>query len=120
VGFLKVLDERTLAFADFRGNKQYITVGTLVENDKAFIFWCGLYFKHGEDLVELNHIIPTSQGRKDTSTNLQLLHGHCHDIKTTKDGSVKGTPDKSHTAEEPCEGNLARTVLKPSQRGRPR
>src|ERR671919_661434 len=29
VGFLKVLDERTLAFADFRGNKQYITVGTL-------------------------------------------------------------------------------------------
>ena len=38
VGFLKVLDERTLAFADFRGNKQYITVGTLAENDKAFIF----------------------------------------------------------------------------------
>ena len=37
-GFLKVLGERTLAFADFRGNKQYITVGTLAENDKAFIF----------------------------------------------------------------------------------
>jgi hypothetical protein len=37
-GFLKVLDDRTLAFADFRGNKQYITVGTLAENDKAFIF----------------------------------------------------------------------------------
>ena len=37
-GFLKMLDERTLAFADFRGNKQYITVGTLSENDKAFIF----------------------------------------------------------------------------------
>jgi hypothetical protein len=37
-GFLKVLDERTLAFADFRGNKQYITIGTLAENDKAFIF----------------------------------------------------------------------------------
>jgi predicted pyridoxine 5'-phosphate oxidase superfamily flavin-nucleotide-binding protein len=38
VGFLKVLDERTLAFADFRGNKQYITAGNLVENPKAFIF----------------------------------------------------------------------------------
>jgi len=37
-GFLKVLDERTLAFADFRGNKQYITIGTLAENDKAFLF----------------------------------------------------------------------------------
>lgn len=37
-GFLKVLDERTLAFADFSGNRQYITVGNLAENHKAFIF----------------------------------------------------------------------------------
>ena len=37
-GFLKVLDERTLAFADFRGNRQYISAGNLSENDKANIF----------------------------------------------------------------------------------
>ncbi len=37
-GFLKVLDEKTLAFADFRGNRQYITSGNLSENDKAYIF----------------------------------------------------------------------------------
>ena len=37
-GFLKVLDEKTLAFADFGGNRQYISVGNLSENDKAFIF----------------------------------------------------------------------------------
>ena len=37
-GFLKVLDERTLAFADFAGNKQYISVGNLDENDKAYLF----------------------------------------------------------------------------------
>jgi len=37
-GFLKVLDERTLAFADFTGNRQYISVGNLAENNKAFIF----------------------------------------------------------------------------------
>ncbi len=37
-GFLKVLDDRTLAFADFGGNRQYITVGNLSENPKAFIF----------------------------------------------------------------------------------
>ena len=30
-GFLKVLDERTLAFADYRGNRQYITAGNLSE-----------------------------------------------------------------------------------------
>ena len=37
-GFLKVLDERTLAFADFRGNRQYITAGNLAENPLAFLF----------------------------------------------------------------------------------
>ena len=37
-GFLKVLDDKTLAFADFSGNRQYITAGNLDENDKAYIF----------------------------------------------------------------------------------
>lgn len=37
-GFLKVRDTKTLAFADFSGNRQYITAGNLSENDKAFIF----------------------------------------------------------------------------------
>ncbi len=37
-GFLKVLDDRTLAFADYGGNRQYISVGNLSENDQAFIF----------------------------------------------------------------------------------
>ena len=37
-GFLKVLDERRLGFADYRGNRQYISVGNLDENDKAFLF----------------------------------------------------------------------------------
>lgn len=37
-GFLRVLDEHTLAFADFRGNRQYITVGNLSENPKAQLF----------------------------------------------------------------------------------
>jgi predicted pyridoxine 5'-phosphate oxidase superfamily flavin-nucleotide-binding protein len=37
-GFLKVLDDRTLAFADFGGNRQYITLGNLSENPRAFLF----------------------------------------------------------------------------------
>ncbi len=37
-GFLKVLDEHTLAFADFMGNRQYISLGNLAENNQAFIF----------------------------------------------------------------------------------
>lgn len=37
-GFLKAIDDRTLAFADFGGNRQYITLGNLSENPKAFLF----------------------------------------------------------------------------------
>lgn len=37
-GFLKVMDERTLGFADFGGNRQYITLGNISENPKAFLF----------------------------------------------------------------------------------
>ncbi|PSH64547.1 pyridoxamine 5'-phosphate oxidase family protein [Phyllobacterium sophorae] len=37
-GFLHVLDERTIAFADFAGNRQYITQGNLADNAKAYLF----------------------------------------------------------------------------------
>jgi predicted pyridoxine 5'-phosphate oxidase superfamily flavin-nucleotide-binding protein len=37
-GFLHVIDDRTLGFADFRGNRQYITLGNLSQNPKAFLF----------------------------------------------------------------------------------
>lgn len=37
-GFLRVLDRKTLAFADFRGNRQYITLGNLADNPKACLF----------------------------------------------------------------------------------
>ncbi|MBR2535691.1 MAG: pyridoxamine 5'-phosphate oxidase family protein [Hyphomicrobium sp.] len=37
-GFLHVLDEKTLAFADVSGNRQYITAGNLSENPRAYIF----------------------------------------------------------------------------------
>jgi len=37
-GFLHVLDDRTIAFADFRGNRQFISSGNLAENPKAHLF----------------------------------------------------------------------------------
>ena len=37
-GFLKAIDEHTLGFADFAGNRQYITISNLAENDRAFLF----------------------------------------------------------------------------------
>jgi predicted pyridoxine 5'-phosphate oxidase superfamily flavin-nucleotide-binding protein len=37
-GFIKVVDEKTLGFADYGGNRQYITLGNLSKNDRAYLF----------------------------------------------------------------------------------
>lgn len=37
-GFIRVLDAHTLGWADYRGNRQYVTAGNLAENDRAFLF----------------------------------------------------------------------------------
>ena len=37
-GFIKIIDEKTLGFADYRGNRQYITLANLSENDRAYLF----------------------------------------------------------------------------------
>jgi uncharacterized protein len=37
-GFIKVIDDKTPGFADYRGNRQYITFANLSENDRAFLF----------------------------------------------------------------------------------
>jgi uncharacterized protein len=37
-GFIKVLDDQTLGFADYAGNRQYITISNLSDNDRAYLF----------------------------------------------------------------------------------
>jgi len=37
-GFIKVIDDKTLGFADYRGNRQYITISNIENNDRAFLF----------------------------------------------------------------------------------
>jgi len=37
-GFIKVIDHKTLGFVDYRGNRQYLTLANLSENDRAFLF----------------------------------------------------------------------------------
>src|SRR5713226_10052173 len=37
-GFIRVLDDKTLGFADYAGNRQYITIGNLADNDRAYLF----------------------------------------------------------------------------------
>ncbi|NES83709.1 MAG: group II intron reverse transcriptase/maturase [Moorea sp. SIO2B7] len=70
---------------------------------------CGLTFRDN-DIMEIDHIIPISRGGKRRTDNLQLLHRHCHEQKTTADG----TDDKSHVREERSEAKVSRSVLKTS------
>jgi hypothetical protein len=37
-GFLRVIDDKTIGFVDFAGNRQYITAGNLTDNPQAFLF----------------------------------------------------------------------------------
>jgi RNA-directed DNA polymerase len=63
-------------------------VATLLKKQKGICPYCGLYFT-STDIIEVDHIKPTSLGGKDTYDNLQLLHKHCHDAKTATDGSIR-------------------------------
>jgi RNA-directed DNA polymerase len=62
-------------------------VATLIKKQNGICPHCGLYFT-STDIVEVDHIKPTSLSGKDTYDNLQLLHKHCHDAKTATDGSM--------------------------------
>ena len=37
-GFIRIIGPRTIGFADYKGNRQYVTTGNLAENDRAFLF----------------------------------------------------------------------------------
>ena len=56
----------------------------LLKQQKGKCTHCELTFRNG-DLMEVDHIKPTALGGKDIWKNLQLLHRHCHDHKTTAD-----------------------------------
>src|SRR5918998_1001722 len=53
-GFLRVLDERLLGYADFRGSKQYITTGNVIGNDRVSLFL--MDYAHRERLKILGHM----------------------------------------------------------------
>ena len=56
----------------------------MLKKQKGKCKWCGLHFRQG-DVLEEDHIVATALGGKNIHENLQLLHAHCHDEKTTLD-----------------------------------
>ncbi|NER95493.1 MAG: group II intron reverse transcriptase/maturase [Symploca sp. SIO1B1] len=62
-------------------------VKNLLQHQKGICPVCKQLFMP-DDLLEIDHIIPTSRGGNDRYNNLQILHKHCHDFKTARDGSL--------------------------------
>lgn len=92
-------------------------VSKLLKIQKGKCTHCGLYFKF-TDLVETDHKIPRSKGGKDEYKNLQVLHKHCHDIKTANHDLAGGMHlDKHQIIEEPDEAKASCPVLKTSRSG---
>jgi len=59
----------------------------LLKQQKGKCAHCELFFRES-DVLEVDHITPKSKGGRDEYKNLQLLHRHCHDQKTARDGSI--------------------------------
>jgi len=75
-------------------------VATLIKKQKGKCAQCNLHFRE-EDVMEIDHVIPKSRGGKDKYDNWQLLHRHCHDIKTTSDGSYGNKSDCNSVEPKP-------------------
>ena len=56
----------------------------LLKKQKGKCNHCQLTFKH-EDIIEIDHIVPLKAGGNKLKNSIQLLHKHCHDVKTKTD-----------------------------------
>jgi RNA-directed DNA polymerase len=94
-------------------------VAFLLRRQQGVCAYCGLLLTD-RDNIEVDHIYPLILGGRNDSINMQALHRHCHDQKTTSDGSQirrhrRGVHASNHVAEEPDDGKLSRPVLKTSR-----
>lgn len=61
-----------------------IRIQILLRKQKGNCCWCKTLFTY-DDILEIDHIIPETKGGSNDFSNFQLLHRHCHDIKTNFD-----------------------------------
>jgi RNA-directed DNA polymerase len=73
-------------------------VAKLLKKYKGQCPECGLMFA-ADDLIEVDHKIPKRDGGTDKFDNLQPLHRHCHDVKTTRDMAYVSNPEQGTESE---------------------
>src|SRR5919199_6715739 len=76
--------------------------------------YCQLCF-HSDDRIEIDHV--NGDRREARYSNLQALHGHCHDAKTRECGDYlpRGMRDKHQDTEERSARKRARSVVRPAK-----
>jgi predicted pyridoxine 5'-phosphate oxidase superfamily flavin-nucleotide-binding protein len=70
IGFMQVLDQQTLGFADFRGNRQYISTGNFVNNDRVALFF--MDYPNRRRLKLLGHIQQINEENSQLLSRLEL------------------------------------------------
>lgn len=73
-GFVNIIDEKTLGFADFRGNRQYISVGNLSQNDRVSLFF--MDYPNKTRLKVLGRVRPVDLMEQDIPQNLSFDSGY--------------------------------------------
>ncbi len=116
VGFLKVLDEHTLAFADFIGNKQYISMGNLAENDRVSIFlmdypnrrrikiWGRAEFIEGDQVLLERVVDPNYKG---VPQRVFLIHLEAWDVNCPQHITPRFTADEIESREQNLPSRIA-------------
>lgn len=76
VGFVKILDEKTIAMPDFRGNRQYVSVGNLTKDDRISLFF--MDYPNKTRLKILGRVALVGLDKPDIITKLQMpdYRGH--------------------------------------------
>jgi RNA-directed DNA polymerase len=92
----------------------YGTKGALLSKQQGKCRWCGLHFRE-EDHIEVDHLLPKSQGGGEELSNKCVLHRHCHDERHAQ--WPNGPYDKGSILEEPDVSKGTRPVLKTSKGG---
>jgi predicted pyridoxine 5'-phosphate oxidase superfamily flavin-nucleotide-binding protein len=116
-GFVKVLDARTLGFADYRGNRQYVSVGNLLKNDRVSLFF--MDYPHRTRLKLLGHAELIGTERTELLKSLSvsgykakvergiLIHVAAYDWNCPQHIAPRFTQEQIETAIQPLRQRIA-------------
>jgi predicted pyridoxine 5'-phosphate oxidase superfamily flavin-nucleotide-binding protein len=116
-GFVKVLDAKTLGFADYRGNRQYVSVGNLLKNDRVSLFFMDYLHRTrlkllghaeliGTERTELLKSLSVSEYKAKVERGI-LIHVAAYDWNCPQHITPRFTQEQVETAIQPLRQRIA-------------